>query len=90
MQRKVINLIHLCQDHEDVEQDVEVAEVRVGYLVLESVEHVLDALVTAVDCLAEDEDGCEADDEGSLIVFSLFENCFEASKCNVQNRPAEI
>ena len=42
-----------------MEQDVEVAEVRVGYLVLEPVEHVLDALVTAVDGLAEDEDGCE-------------------------------
>ena len=63
---KFTNLIHLCQDHEDVEQDVEVAEVRVGYLVLEPVEHVLDALVTAVDGLAEDEDGCEADAETGL------------------------
>ena len=73
-----------------MEQDVEVAEVRVGYLVLEPVEHVLDALVTAVNGLAEDEDGRETEDEGSPIVSSLFEDCFEASQCDVKDGPADI
>ena len=53
-------------------EGVEVAEVHVSDLVLQPVKHILDALVSAVDGLAQDEDQCEADHEGSLVVFSLF------------------
>ena len=49
-----------------MEDDVEVAEVRVCDLVLPPVEHVLDPLVPTVDGFAQDEDGSEADHECSL------------------------
>ena len=54
-------------------ESVEVAEVRVCDLVLPPVEHVLHALVSTVDGLAQDEDGSEADHEYSLLgkVFKM-------------------
>ena len=63
---------YLRQDHKDMHEGVEVAEVHVSDLVLQPVEHILDPLVSAVDGLAQDKDQCEADHEGSLFVFSLF------------------
>ena len=49
-----------------MEENVEVTEVRVCDLVLQPVEHVLNSLVSTVNGLAEDKDGCEADHEYSL------------------------
>ena len=50
-----------------MDESVEVAEVRVGDLVLSPVEHVLDPLVSTVDGFAQDEDGSETDHEYSLL-----------------------
>ena len=59
--------MHLRYNHEDVEENVEVAEVRVRDLVLQAVEHVLHPLVSAVDGFAHDENDGEADHECSLF-----------------------
>ena len=60
-----------------MEENVEVAEVRVCDLVLPPVEHVLHALVSTVDGLAQDKDGSEADHEYSLLRKVQNRNCFQ-------------
>ena len=50
-----------------MEESQKVGEVCVLDLILESVEHVLHALVSTVDGFAHDEDGSEANNEYSLL-----------------------
>ena len=50
-----------------MDESVEVAEVCICDLVLPPVEHVLHSLVSTVDGFAQNEDGCEANHEYSLL-----------------------
>ena len=77
---------HLTEEHEDGVESVEVAVVRGRHLVLQPVEHVADPARPAVDALAEDEYGGEADDEGSLAFISPLEDSFDPSNCHLGHR----